>query len=77
MGEEGGWTSPERDEAIHEDIGGSFRCKFRGGNSEHVRTTAGAVREEEGVEILLGRGMQGPKVVNADGNARTVGQGKR
>ena len=59
----------------HQDVAGTFSFEFRGDDSEHIRPPAEAVREEEDVRISLSRGRQGPKVVNADGHSRAVGQG--
>ena len=60
---------------VHQDVGGSFICKFGvGDSSEHVRTTAEVVRETENVGIPSGHGRQGSEVVHDDGDARAVGQ---
>ena len=75
IGQEGGRASPERDEAVHQDVCGAFGCEFGRGNGKHVCATAKAVREKEDVEISSGRYRQEPKIVNTDGNARAVGQG--
>ena len=77
IGQEGRWASPKRDVAVHQDIGGAFCGEICRCDSEHVRTAAEAVREEEDIGVSSGRGRQGPKVVNADRNARAVGQGNR
>ena len=44
-------ASPEGNEAVYQNIGGSSRCEFRGGDSEHIRSPTGAVREEEDVRV--------------------------
>ena len=74
VGEGSGWTFWERDEAVCQNVGGSFSCTFRGGDSEYVRPATEAVREEEDLRTSAGHGRQGPKVVNANGITRAVGQ---
>ena len=49
IGQEGGRTSPQRDEAVHQDVCGAFGSEFGCGDGEHVRATAKAIREEEDV----------------------------
>ena len=73
--QEGGKTSPERDVAVHQDIGGAFSGEFCRGDSGHVRAAAEAIREKEDVGVSSGRGWQGPKVIDADRDSRFVGQG--
>ena len=77
IGPEGGRASSERDVTVHHDIGGAFCGEVCHCDSEHVRTAAEAVHEEEDVGVSSGRGRQGPKLVSADRNARAVGQGNR
>ena len=77
IGQEGGWASPERDVTVHQDIGSAHCGEFCRCDSEHIRTAAEAVCEEEDIGVSSGRGRQGPKVVNADRNARAVGQWNR
>ena len=50
-------------------FGGDFGC----GDGKDVSAAAKAVREEEDVCVSSSRDRQGPKVVNTDGNARTIG----
>ena len=45
IGQEGGRASPQRNEAVYENVCGAFGCKFGRGDSEHVSTAAKAVRE--------------------------------
>ena len=45
IGQEGGRASPQRNEAVYENVCGAFGGKFGRGNSEHVGTAAKAVRE--------------------------------
>ena len=66
---------PQRDKAIHQDVGGSLSCEFSGGDNEHVRPPAEAVREEEDVRISSSCDRQGPKAINANGYSGAVGQG--
>ena len=73
--QEGRRASPERDEAVHQDVCGAFGCEFGRGNGKPVCATAKAVREKEDVGISSSRYRQGPKIVNTDGDARAVGQG--
>ena len=75
--QEGGRASPERNEAVHQDVCGPFGCEFGRGNGKHVCTAAEAVREKEDVGISSSCYEQGPEIVNADGNARAVGQEDR
>ena len=49
IGQEGGRTSPQRDEAVHPNVGGAFGGEFGCGDGKHVRATAKAIREEEDV----------------------------
>ena len=56
VGEENGWVSPEGNEAVYQNVGGSLSCKFHGSDSKHVRPAAEAVREEEDVRISSGCG---------------------
>ena len=42
------YISTEGNKVVHQNVGGSFSCKFRGGDSERVRPAAEVVREEEG-----------------------------
>ena len=46
IGQEGGWAKPERDVAVHQDIGGAFCGEFCRCDSEHVRAAAEAIREK-------------------------------
>ena len=46
IGQEGERTSPERDLAVRQDIGGAFSGEFGCSDSEHVRAAAEAIREE-------------------------------
>ena len=41
VGEEGEWAYPERDERVHKHIRGTFSCKFRDGDNEHVLVRGG------------------------------------
>ena len=43
--QEGGRASPQRNEAVYQNVGGAFGGEFGRGNSEHVGTAANAVRE--------------------------------
>ena len=45
IGQEGGRASPQRNEAVYQNVGGAFGGEFGRGNSEHVGTAAKAVRE--------------------------------
>ena len=45
IGQEGGRASPQRNEAVYQNVGGAFGGKFGRGNSEHVGTAAKGVRE--------------------------------
>ena len=45
IGQEGGRASPQRNEAVYQNVCGAFGSKFGRGNSEHVGTAAKAVRE--------------------------------
>ena len=65
----------EGNEAVYQDISGSFSCEFRSGDSERVRSPAKAVREEEDVRVSSCRDQKRSKIVNADGYSRAVGQG--
>ena len=40
IGQEGGWASPQRNEAVCQNVCGAFGGKFGRGNSEHVGTSA-------------------------------------
>ena len=67
VGEKGGWAPSTSDKIVHQDVRGSFICKFGGGDSsEHFRTRAEAVRETENVKLSSGRGRQGSKVVTVE-----------
>ena len=45
IGQEGGRASPQRNEAVYQNVGGEFGGEFGRGNSENVGTAAKAVRE--------------------------------
>ena len=45
IGQEGGRASPQRNEAVYQNVCGAFGGKFGRGNIEHVGTAAKAVRE--------------------------------
>ena len=60
---------------IHHYVVGTFNRKIRGVNSKYVRTMVEAVGEEDNVGSVSRHGRQGPKVVNADGDARAVWEG--
>ena len=45
IGQKGGRASPQRNEAVYQNVCGAFGGKFGRGNSEHVGTAAKAVRE--------------------------------
>ena len=60
---------------VHQDVGSTFCCEFRSGDSEHVGLPAEAISKEEDVRISSGRGRQGSKIVNADGYPRAIRQG--
>ena len=45
IGQEGGRASPQRNEAVYQNVSGAFGGKFGRGNSEHDSTAAIAVRE--------------------------------
>ena len=49
IGQEGGRTSPQRDEGVHQNVCGAFGGEFGCGDNKHVRATAKAIREEEDV----------------------------
>ena len=49
IGQEGGRTSAQRDEAVHQNVCGAFGGEFGYGDGEHVPATAKATREEEDV----------------------------
>ena len=49
IGQEGGRTSPQRDEAVHQNVRGAFGGEFGCGDGKHVCATAKAIREEEDV----------------------------
>ena len=66
---------PERNEAVYQNIGGSFRREFRGSDGEHVRSSAEAVREEEDISVSSCRDRKWSEIVNADGYSGAVGQG--
>ena len=68
-------ASPEGDDAVYQDVGGTFSYEFRGGDSKHIRPPDEVVREEKGVIIPSVRDRQGSKIVNADGYSGAVGQG--
>ena len=53
--EEGEWAYPERDGRAFKRVGSIFNCEFRGGDIEHVRATAEAVRKGEDGGISSGR----------------------
>ena len=61
IGQEGGRAPPERDVAVHQDIGVTFSGEFGCSDSEHVRAAAEAIREKEDVSVSSGRGRQGRK----------------
>ena len=66
---------PEGDKVVYQDVGSTFSCELRGGDSEHIRPPAEAICQEEDVRTSSGRGRQGSKIVNADGYPRAVWQG--
>ena len=39
-GGENGWTSPKGNKAVHQNVGGSFSCQSRRGESEHIHPSA-------------------------------------
>ena len=45
IGQEGGRASPQKNEAVYQNVCGAFGGKLGRGNSEHVGTVAEAVRE--------------------------------
>ena len=45
IGQEGGRASPQRNEAVYQNVCGAFGGKFVRGNSEHVGAAAKAVGE--------------------------------
>ena len=45
IGQEGGRASPQRKEAVYQNVCGTFGGKFGRGNSEHVGTATKAFRE--------------------------------
>ena len=49
IGQEGGRASPQRDEAVHQNVCGAFGGEFGCGDGKHVCAAAKAVREEEDV----------------------------
>ena len=55
IGQEGRRTSPQRDEAVHQNVYGAFGGEFGCGDSKHVRETAKAIREEEEVWVFSSR----------------------
>ena len=57
---------------VHQDVCGTYGGEFGCGDGKHARAAAKAVREEEDVWVSSSRYRQGPKVVNTNGNARTV-----
>ena len=75
IGQEGGRASPQRDEAVHQNVFSAFGGEFDRGNGEHVRVTAEAIGEEEDVWVFSSRCQQRPKLVNTDGDARAVREG--
>ena len=60
---------------VYQDVDSTFRCEIRGGDSEHIRPPAEAIRKEEDVIISSRRDRQGSKIVNADGYPGAAGQG--
>ena len=75
VGQEGGRATPERNVAVNQDVPSVFCVEFSCGNIEHVRTAAETVREKEDIKVSPGRSRQRPEVINADRDARGVGQG--
>ena len=55
IGQEGGRTSPQRDEAVHQNVCGAFDGEFGCGDGKHVRATTKAIREEEDVLVSSSR----------------------
>ena len=49
IGQDGERTSPQRDQAVHQNVFGAFGGEFGCGDGEHVLATAKAIREEEDV----------------------------
>ena len=49
IGQKGGRTSPQRDEAVRQSVCGAFGGEFGCSDGKHVCTTAKAIREEEDV----------------------------
>ena len=71
----GGRATPEKDVAVHHDVGSAFCGEFSCCQSEHTRAAAETIREKEDVRISSGCGRQRPKVVDTDRDARADGQG--
>ena len=64
---------PDRDVAVDQNVGSAFCGEVAWVDSEHVRAVAEIIREKEDVRVSLGRGRQGPEVVDTDRDARAVG----
>lgn len=65
-GKEGNGASPNRDVAVHEDVGraGCGESSLRAG--VHVGAVAETVGEEQDVDVSSRRDGQGPEVVDVD-----------
>lgn len=73
VGQQGGWTTSERDEVVHQNVRYALDCEFHGGGVIHVYMTPEWAREKESVGISSRRERQGLKV-NADGDIMVVGE---
>ena len=49
IGQESERASPQKNEAVHQDVCGAFSGEFGCGDGKHVSAAATAVREEEDV----------------------------
>ena len=59
---------------VYQDVGSSFSCEFRGGDSEHIRPPAETICKEKDVGISSNRDRQESKIINADGYPGTIRQ---
>ena len=46
---------PKGNEGVDKNVGRALRCKFSGGDGEHVHTTAKTVGEKQGIGVNPGR----------------------
>ena len=59
---------------VYQDVGSSFSCEFRGGDSEHIRPPAETICKEKDVRISSSRDRQESKIINADGYPGAIRQ---